>query len=211
MMVDHLWQSTLFAAAVWVAACALRRNSAAVRYRLWMAASLKFVVPFSALVSIGSRFASPRAPTAAAASWPLVVEEVFSPQASAAAPPIRGAVVISHADLLPVALVAIWAVGSAAVLLAWGRQWRALRRTVARATTAEHECPAALDVPVMLSSERVEPGLAGIVRPVLLLPSTIRERVPAAGLNLILAHEFCHLRRRDNLTAALHMAVEAIF
>ena len=27
----------------------------------------------------------------------------------------------------------------------------------------------------------------------------------------ILAHEFSHLRRRDNVTAAIHMAVEALF
>jgi uncharacterized protein (TIGR03435 family) len=30
-------------------------------------------------------------------------------------------------------------------------------------------------------------------------------------LEAILAHELCHARRRDNLTAAVHMAVEAIF
>lgn len=35
---------------------ALRRNRARARYGLWLVASLKFLVPFAALVAIGSRF-----------------------------------------------------------------------------------------------------------------------------------------------------------
>ena len=30
-------------------------------------------------------------------------------------------------------------------------------------------------------------------------------------LEAVFAHELCHVRRRDNLTAALHMIVEAVF
>jgi bla regulator protein blaR1 len=53
--------------------------------------------------------------------------------------------------------------------------------------------------------------LAGISRPVVLLPQGILERLTPAHLEAVLAHEFCHVRRRDNLTAALHMIVEAVF
>ena len=53
--------------------------------------------------------------------------------------------------------------------------------------------------------------LAGISRPVVLFSQGILERLTAAHLEAVLAHEFCHLRRRDNLTAALHMIVEAVF
>ena len=42
-LANHLWQSTLFAGAMWVLAVALRKNSAAVRYGVWMAASVKFL------------------------------------------------------------------------------------------------------------------------------------------------------------------------
>ena len=52
---NHLWQSTLFALAVWVATVALRRNGARARYWLWTMASLKFLVPLSALVAIVER------------------------------------------------------------------------------------------------------------------------------------------------------------
>jgi uncharacterized protein (TIGR03435 family) len=46
---------------------------------------------------------------------------------------------------------------------------------------------------------------------VLWLPAGIGDRLEDAELEAILAHELCHIRRRDNLSAAIHMAVEAIF
>jgi bla regulator protein blaR1 len=51
---NHLWQSTLFAITAGLLTLALRRNRAQVRYGLWLAASLKFLVPFSVLVAMGS-------------------------------------------------------------------------------------------------------------------------------------------------------------
>ena len=51
----------------------------------------------------------------------------------------------------------------------------------------------------------------GILRPVLFWPAGISERLADAQLEAILAHELGHVRRRDNLTAALHMLVEAVF
>jgi TonB family protein len=56
----------------------------------------------------------------------------------------------------------------------------------------------------------VEPSLVGIARPVLLLPRGIGERLTPAQLDAVIAHEIEHWRRRDNLTAALHMLVEAL-
>jgi hypothetical protein len=38
-VVKHLWESTLFAAAAWLVTLALRKNRAAVRYAIWLAAS----------------------------------------------------------------------------------------------------------------------------------------------------------------------------
>src|SRR6185503_10910344 len=53
-LIDHLWQSTLFGAAIWSITLALRANSAAVRHGLWLLASIKFLVPFSALYLAGA-------------------------------------------------------------------------------------------------------------------------------------------------------------
>ena len=52
-LADHLWQSSLFALAAGLLTLALRRNAARIRFWLWFAASLKFLVPFTALVFLG--------------------------------------------------------------------------------------------------------------------------------------------------------------
>ena len=56
IVADHLWQSTVVAAVVALLARALRRNRPQVRYALWLAASVKFLVPFAALVALGAQF-----------------------------------------------------------------------------------------------------------------------------------------------------------
>ncbi len=61
------------------------------------------------------------------------------------------------------------------------------------------------------SASVIEPGIFGWFRPVLLLPDGIAERLTPEQLSAIVAHEMCHVRRRDNLAAAIHMAVEAVF
>ncbi|MBV9744962.1 MAG: hypothetical protein JO099_14460, partial [Acidobacteriia bacterium] len=60
LVANHLWQSTLFAAVAALLALALRKNRAQVRYSLWFAASIKFLVPFSLLVNLGAQLGSHR-------------------------------------------------------------------------------------------------------------------------------------------------------
>src|SRR6266545_5424495 len=55
-MANHLWQSTAFAAAVGLFTLAFRKNRAQIRFQLWLCASLKFLVPFSLLMSLGSHW-----------------------------------------------------------------------------------------------------------------------------------------------------------
>ncbi len=45
----------------------------------------------------------------------------------------------------------------------------------------------------------------------LLLPDGIGDRLAPAELQAILAHELCHIRRRDNLATLMHMVVEVVF
>jgi uncharacterized protein (TIGR03435 family) len=49
------------------------------------------------------------------------------------------------------------------------------------------------------------------VKPVLVWPQGISDRLEDAHLEAILAHEVWHVRRNDNLAAAIHMVVEAVF
>ncbi len=48
-------------------------------------------------------------------------------------------------------------------------------------------------------------------RPVLLLPAGITGYLTPPQLEAVLAHELCHVRRRDNLLGSIHMMVEAVF
>ena len=63
----------------------------------------------------------------------------------------------------------------------------------------------------MSSASAFEPGVVGILRPVLLFPEGLVDRLTRAQLDAILAHERAHVRAHDNLFAVVHMAVEAIF
>ena len=92
----------------------------------------------------------------------------------------------------------------AAVPLCRGREVDALHRVEQRAGVRK-------PIDVGLSPTTLEPGIFGIVRPVLVWPAGISEHLQDAQLEAILAHEVWHVRRRDNLAAAIHMVVEAIF
>lgn len=57
-LVNHLWQSSVFAVGIAVLVLLLRNNSASVRYCLWLAASIKFLIPFALLTALGSQLQS---------------------------------------------------------------------------------------------------------------------------------------------------------
>lgn len=199
---NHLWQSTLFAVAAALLTLLLRKNRAATRYWIWLAASVKFLIPFSLLVAVGSQFEWRNAP-AAAPELTSAVEQLSEPFSALALPTMTAPI---ERDVYPI-LLAVWLCGVAAVISIWGARWRRLRATLRAAS------PLQIDTPIKVMSSRtlMEPGVFGIFRPVLLLPQGIAERLTAAQLRAILAHELCHVRRRDNLAAAVHMVVEAIF
>jgi bla regulator protein blaR1 len=45
-LINHLWQSTLFASAAAMLTLAFRNNGASIRFLIWLAASVKFLIPF---------------------------------------------------------------------------------------------------------------------------------------------------------------------
>jgi uncharacterized protein (TIGR03435 family) len=220
-LINHLWQSTIFTLAAWVLAQALRRNQARTRYWLWLLASAKFVVPFSIFVAAGERLQLRMCSSAAQPAISSLVENIAQPflvsasglatsyGISSAAAPVAVAASAAHFNpgWFPLLLVGVWACGAVLLLARWARSWW-LIRAAARAATPVRTVAG---VPVLVTPTKVEPGVFGIVRPVLLLPRGITERLSASQMDAILAHELCHVRRRDNLTAALHMLVEALF
>jgi len=203
-LANHLWQSTVFACIMAALTLPLRRNRAAVRYSVWLAASVKFLLPFSLLMSVGNRLALHTAPAIGAPRWYFAVERISQPFAAAALPQV---VTPPLGSPLAAVILSIWLCGIAAGIVFWLRCWRHMRAACLAAV------PLALDfpVPVLSSATRLEPGVFGICRPVLLLPEGIADRLTAAQLETIIAPETCHVHRRDNLTAAVHMIVEILF
>ena len=53
-MTNHLWQSTIYAITAALVTLVFRKNRAQVRYWIWFSASLKFFIPFTLLLSLGS-------------------------------------------------------------------------------------------------------------------------------------------------------------
>lgn len=220
-LVNHLWQSTAFALVVWLLALVLRRNQARTRYRLWVLASTKFLLPFSLLIALGEHLQPHMAASAPQPAFSMVMDGVTEPfSVSTAVPKIEAAAPTAglfaavvprpasdHQSWLPVLLLGIWSCGSLLLLARWARIWWKIHVAVRTATPVM----LADGVPVLSTGMRLEPGVFGIFRPVLLLPDGIRERLTAAQMDAILAHELCHLRRRDNLTAALQMVAEVAF
>jgi len=214
ILANHLWQSTLFAVAAWLLILALRKHRAAVRYGVWLTASVKFLIPFSLLIDAGSQLAR-RTPAGIAppADLSRAVEQLSRPF-TVSTPPVTATVDAAGTspDLVDPAILllfALWFCGITVSTVAWWRTWRRLQAALHAAAPLDLHLP--LPVPVKTSRIHMEPGVLGIFRPVLLLPEGILDRLTTPQLRSILAHELCHVRRRDNMTAALHMLVESLF
>ena len=204
---NHLWQSTLFAGIAGLLTLLLRKNRAHARYCLWLAASAKFLVPFSLLMLVGGLVGRHSVVLPAPTRVPVLVEQVNEPFVAEVP---SGAVAMPHASksaLVVPTLVALWAVGCGALVFSWWVRWRRMQVALRAASPV----PLGIGIPALSSASILEPGVFGVFGPVLLLPDGIGDRLAPAELQAILAHELCHVRRCDNLATLMHMVVEAVF
>jgi bla regulator protein blaR1 len=209
---SHLVQSTLVAGAAALLTLAFRANRAQVRFWLWLSASLKFLIPFALLSMVGSHIGTwvppssvegigATAPTFLAAESSRSSLDTLAGLASSA-----GAPAFDRTTLYKV-LAVVWLCGVVCVALIRLRGWRRIRLLIRGSVFTDIAAP----VETRASPGLMEPGVVGWRRPVLLLPKGIAERLSPSEMNAIVAHELCHVRRRDNLLALIHMIVEAIF
>ena len=219
----HLGESTVCAAVIGLLTLAFRKNHAAIRHALWLAASVKFLVPFAALTALGAELGRWLPRPVRMAEVVLVMDSVREPLAPLL--PLSAAQIAPRELALPwLPIVAVvWLCGTAAVAVAWCVRWRRIS-TIAREATSVHsgrtldalrrvEADAGLARPIALveSTASLEPGVFGLIVPVLVWPRAIGARLNEPQQIAILAHEVAHVRRRDNLTSAIHMVVEAVF
>jgi beta-lactamase regulating signal transducer with metallopeptidase domain len=214
-MLDHLWQSTLFAGAAGLVTLLLQRNAARARFWLWFTASVKFLVPFAALSALGAALLpKPGAPVLA--RFVPMAEPVLAPAANThalaaiASHPVMAAITAHPVMAAPpdwsAILFILWALGTLAVAVHWLSRWMKLRVVLAQA------CDTVIcGVAVRTAPAALEPGLFGIFKPAIVLPQGIEQELSGAEIGAVLAHETCHRDHRDNLWAAVHMLVEALF
>jgi bla regulator protein BlaR1 len=225
-LANHVWQSILVLAGAWGLAWLLRRNSAEARFRIWLAASLKFLVPFAPLIAVGRAIGWPSPTTMPQPMLSTALNTLHQPF-------VLSTAIVSPMPSTPVAtiampgwpgvLAAIWLTGSILVLAMWTRRWfriaamvRASRPLtdvdlIARLRRAERAIGITRPLRAVVSDGGLEPGVFGIVRPVLVWPRHLGAHLDGEQIDGVLIHEIAHVRRHDNLTAALHLAVETIF
>jgi bla regulator protein BlaR1 len=208
-LTNHLWQSTWFAVAAGLLTVAFHKNRAQVRHWLWFSASFKFLVPFALLTTLGSHL-----------QWVPPAQQIVTQIAAPAASFTMMQISQPFSGTLPlgastrgargwalVAILGVWACGFASVALIRLRGWLRIRTAIR--VSVPIDIPAT--VAVRSSPGLLEPGVVGWLRPILLLPAGIAGRLTPPQLEAVLAHELCHVRRRDNLFASIHMMVEAMF
>ena len=213
-LLNHLWQSTLVAGVAWLACrTMLRTNSPRVRFGVWLAASLKFLIPFAAFVDAGHLLGA--RPLLTPAQSQQVFDIVGGGSSALAVAPFHVASAPQPAaigaDSLLVAFATLWAMGTVVVFFRWFRSWRTIHRAARNAVPAG----SFRGVPVLnsrdLRDERIEPGVFGLWRQSILIPEGMQASLSEPQFQAVLTHEWNHVQRRDNLTAALQMTAEAIF
>jgi uncharacterized protein (TIGR03435 family) len=225
-LINHLWQSTVIALLAWLLTVALQNNAARVRYAIWLFASIKFLVPFSLMTRIGAHWAKPAVDNHTGHAFYSMIEEFSLPLRQAQASVSPTAPVQHPIQALPIALeivAAVWLFGCIVLLAKWIAGWRRAAQMAGRAEPisvgrefnalrrAERNAGLRKPLPLVLSACETEPGVFGAIRPLLLWPSGLSERLEDAQIEAIMAHEVEHVSRRDNLTAAIHAVVEALF
>lgn len=234
-LLDHLWQSTLFALLAVLLAGSLSQASARLRYKIYLLASLKFLVPSAALAYLASALPfDPSFGLSRRLAGFFDFEQVLGAGFGAlgrlpgAHSPGVGLGAWGGGAALEMALLGAWIVPALFLLAFWSRRLARFRT----AAVTEHregsgpEGPAGdaagrleqlrlrlglrRPVALRLSEEVAEPGVWGVWRPVVILPVSMPEHLSREELDAVLLHELVHVRRWDNLVSHLHMVLRSV-
>ncbi len=216
VLLDFLWQGALIGLVAAVLLHVLRDARAQLRYAVACLAMLACaVVPLLGLAwSLGQGGAMDEAASANASRF----TGTLMPMLTAAS---DGIAAWRLEDALP-AIVAAWACGACifSLRMAMGVWWiqrlcAAPQPSMQQAWQARLDAVAAKfgfarQVALRLVESLDTPAAVGWIRPVVLLPVAIANRMPVELVEALLAHELAHIRRHDYLVNLLQGAVEAM-
>lgn len=210
-LVSHLWQSTVFAVLAGLLTLLFGRNRASVRYWIWFAALLKFLIPFALLMGIGGWFSWLQAPSGG--NDAVAVFNVL----------FRSSPLPSVPKPISTIMVAAWLAGAVFVLARWAREWQRLAGVVKSAEPIvegpvydalqrlEQNPGRRARAALVCTSHHLEPGVIGIWTPTLVWPRHLSKALTNEQTETIVAHEVVHITRRDNLLACVQMIATAAF
>jgi hypothetical protein len=130
-VVDHLWQSTLFSLVVALLVLTMRRNTANARFYLWLAASLKFLIPLSLFIGLGKQLGWNA--LSGSPQWTLVISDIARPSSIFPVSPATQSNMTILSNGLYI-VMAVWAIGFVAVATRWAVRWNGIKAAVRTAT-----------------------------------------------------------------------------
>jgi beta-lactamase regulating signal transducer with metallopeptidase domain len=227
-LIHLIWQGALIAFMVSVVLRLMQRSSASARYAVAVGGlALMLVVPVATTLYLYASGSTP-----GPAGWPPVSEVEVAVQVPAASTSAMvattaapGASLIDHArraaeHALPWMLLA-WLLGVVVLSARLAAGVLGTRRLCREASPASPEWLSRFESlrrrmrisrPIrLLESAMVDvPMVVGWLRPAVLVPVAALTGLPPQQLELILAHELAHIRRRDHLVNLLQTASEIV-
>lgn len=228
VVVHLLWQASMVAAVLWGANLLLRHASARSRHACaWLALLVCAVLPVIIATRFLTSFDDQRGVVQAAVEVPSepVTPGVHVMLRQRSLIPIPRVTVILTVEQTQVAirifpvLAVIWAIGAVLLLWRFRRGWSLLLRRLDKARPAMAETREMLaavatrmnwphSVECRQSDAVNAPVVAGVRRPMIVVPAGFEAALPPEGRRILLAHELAHIVRRDPWWNALQCLIE---
>lgn len=231
-MTTFVWQATLLAMLVAAACWALRHQSPALRYGLWLILAAKLLVMPFWTVNVGTPDWLRRTPTVAMppsdrphvstitppSAEPSLTNEVPPSSVESATP----ADAPQPTPTLPTWLMVVWGAVVLIEVARTVRQYHGLKSVLSATRPADHdlaslvaECVRQVGLvhppAVRVIDADGSPLVCGPFRPVLLLPASLLSTTEPCALRQIVLHELSHIRRGDLLSIWILHAARTLY
>ncbi len=218
-----------------------KRVRATVRYWIWMLVFVKLLLPPSLSVPTGIGYWLDRGDTpAVSTAAPEVVGAARSP-VPAKAEPLAAMPVIQPAESVPTVsepsdsvtadlesltwqggVFLFWIAGVLVLAGLVVQRWRFVRGLISRSEPASDEWADVLDecrrrmnvrgvVSLRSLPDACSPAVCGLLRPTILAPRALLDRLPPEGLQAVLIHELAHVKRGDLWINSLQTILQAAY
>lgn len=225
-MSEMAWQVAILVVALAAISFALRRRSASLRYALWLLVLVRLVLPPSLASPTGwSWWFRPPSVTTQHLATPTVAPtnnqgEIKSPSPSSAPAAAPGGIeTFSLSVLLMMGWLGIVAARFGMLLTAglqvrvWVLRARPITdpKLLGLLRDSRQRVGIRRSVDLRNSESCATPLVVGVWRPVILLPSTVLERLDANQLRSVLIHELQHVRRWDGAVNLVQGILGAVY